>query len=185
MFPMQEHVSKATQAGMASQFDAGAALTDTMMDGMQQVADLHLNLARATLEQSNFAARQLMSAKDSRHFLTLAAAQIQPSARRAFDYGYYLTTIAADTQTSAIHVIGYRVAEANRVLIELAGDAGSALCGWKAVFSILRDLMENASTHYGELTHPAQSLLRSVSPQRAIGDVALGCAVAGRRRVRK
>jgi phasin family protein len=162
MVLIQDQVSKATQAGMASQLEIHTALTSKVMDRMQQVADLNLNLVRATLEHSNFAARQLMSAEDSQEFLSLAASQIQPNATRTFDYGYYLTTIAADTQADVIKVVG-KINENNRQFIALTEDVRESVpCGFKAAITSLRMMMDNVACLYAELARIAQNGVRSL-----------------------
>lgn len=103
MFSMHECVP--TKAQVESQLTAGAALADTVMDGMHRVTDLNLNLARSALQQSNLAVRQLANAEDTCHFMTLTVAQLQPATQRLFDYGYYLLTIASAMQSAMLDLL--------------------------------------------------------------------------------
>jgi phasin family protein len=100
MFFTDERVPATAQVKL--QLKTGAVLADTVMEGMHQVTDLNLNLARSVLQQSNLAARQLTNAEDLRHFMALTAAQLQPAAQRVFDYGYYLLMIASSTQSAIL-----------------------------------------------------------------------------------
>ena len=156
MLEIQDHVSRATRASVSRQLEAGTTLGDVMMDAVRQYADLNLNMARATLEQGNLVVRQLMSARDTNQFLSLAAAQVQPNALRTFDYGYYLTSIAADTQTQVIRAAGGGFAEVNREWIELAGKDGAH--GWESTVIFFRDLMESVLRLYAELAAAFQPL---------------------------
>jgi phasin family protein len=122
MLSLPDQILRAAEAHMTEQVDNSAALAAGAMHGMQQIAGLNINMVRATLEQANFATRQLLSAQDLRQLLALAAEQLQPNARQAFDYGYYLSTIAADMQLALIRFAGIRIAEAEQRLATLVAD---------------------------------------------------------------
>ncbi|HZW12002.1 MAG TPA: TIGR01841 family phasin [Noviherbaspirillum sp.] len=126
MFSLHEQVSRATEAQLEKQIDTNAALAAGAMHGVQEVAGLNINMARATLEQSNFATRQLLSAQDLKQLIALAGAQLEPNARRAFDYGYYLVTIAAGLQSELIRFVGERMDETSSRLALLASTAAQA-----------------------------------------------------------
>lgn len=126
MFSLPDQILGATRAHMTKCVDTGTVLAAGTMHGMQQIAGLNLNMAQATLEQTNFATRQLLSAQDIKQLLALAAAQLQPNARRTFDYGYYLSTIAADMQSALIRFTGTRIAEANGRLAAMVASACQA-----------------------------------------------------------
>jgi phasin family protein len=124
MGSLQDHVSREAQDQIASHLDTGEMLLDKAIDGVQEMAELNLSLVSATLEQINFAARQLMLARDARHFVSLASAQAQPTARRALDYGYYLTTILCGLQAAVIQIASALIADSSRKLIERAEEFG-------------------------------------------------------------
>jgi hypothetical protein len=167
MLEIHDHVSRAARASVSRQLDAGTTLGDAMMDAVRQYADLNLNMARVTLEQGNLAARQLMSARDSNQFVSLAAAQVQPNALRTFDYGYYLTSITADAQTHVIRAAGGGLAEANREWIELAGRAGAGgPYAWESAMTFFRDVAESAMRLCAELAAVFQPV-RIGKPARA------------------
>lgn len=157
MFSIHDRVSRAAQAQIESQLDTGATLADQAMYSMQQVTALNLNLARATLEQSNFAMRQVMSAQDADELLALAAAQIQPNARRTLDYGYYLVTITAGAQTGLIETVGARIADASRRLLALAADVERyAPAGVGAALQLLDPMADGINPRCGDARDAAQ-----------------------------
>lgn len=156
MFPVQDRMSQATQRQLESQLDAGTRLADTAMHSMQQVADLNLNMARATLEQSNFVTRQLLSAQDAEQLLSLAAAQVEPNVSRTLDYGYYLTTITADAQAGLIDAVGSRIAETSRQLDALAENIDHAApSGFQAAMRLLGALAGGADALCGAIVGAA------------------------------
>ncbi len=168
MLSIHDQIRRARQARMILQLEMHAALSSKVMDSMQQVADLNLNLARTILEQSNFAARQLMLAKDAHEFLSIATAQIHPNATRILDYGYYLVTITTGAQADVIKAIGNRSADSNRELILLAEYLReSGPFSFKASIACLRSMMDLAACLYAELARIAQ---KSLLPMNRAGD---------------
>lgn len=166
MLAIQNHLSKATQAQIAAQLETNGMLTDKAMDSMQQVIDLNLNLARATLEQTNFVVRQILLAKNARQFAALTAAQMQPNARRVLDYGYYLTTIASGAQVDVIKIVGGVIADTNRKVIELAEDFRKNTpigVGVKTAMAFLKALIDSAAVSCDELARGRQGRILTLS----------------------
>ncbi len=158
MLEIHDDVSRVARASVSRQLDTGTTLGDAMMDAVRQYADLNLNMARATLEQGNFAARQLMSARDSNQFISLAAAQVQPNTLRTFDYGYYLISIAANAQTHVIHATG-GITEANREWLELAAAVGvHGPHVWESTLAFIKNLLESLMHLQGELVSAFQPI---------------------------
>ena len=126
MHSLHEQLFRAVGAQLEQHLDTNAMLAAGAMQGMQEFAGLNINMARATLEQSNFAARQLLLAQDLKQLLALACAQLAPNARRAFDYGYYIVTIATGLQSQLIRFAGERMGDTNLQLALLRAFAGQA-----------------------------------------------------------
>ncbi|WP_168204740.1 phasin family protein [Noviherbaspirillum sp. UKPF54] len=126
MHSVRDRVSQAAMAQLDSQLSTTAMLADKAVDSIERLSDLHLNLARATFEQSNLVARQLAAAENARQFFQLAAAQARPNSERVFDYGYYLANIASSAQEAFIKEFGMRIADCNRRLLDLLADLDQA-----------------------------------------------------------
>lgn len=126
MLSHYERVLRTIRGASNKQIDAGARLAAGAMHGVHDVIVLNVNMLRATIEQTNFAVRQLLSARDLKELLALAGAQLEPNAHRGFDYGYYLVTITTGLQSQLIRFVGERVDDANRRLASLADNAGQA-----------------------------------------------------------
>lgn len=162
MRSLRDRVSQETQAQLNSHLMTTAALMDKTVDGIEQLSDLHINLARVTFEQANLAARQLIAAEDTRQFLVLSAAQWKPHTGRMFDYTYYLTTIASGMQAEFIKVLGARIVDANRRLAELAEDIGkTAPAGCKSFVAWIKSLADSANAGYAEWMRAAQRTARA------------------------
>lgn len=119
MFSTKNQLAQAARTQAEFQLAMASALAGKTLDGMRQIGDLHLNVARVALQQANFVVRQFALAHDAGQVVSLTAAQIEPSARWTMDYGYCLTRIASETQEEAIGIVGGLTATANRKLIRL------------------------------------------------------------------
>ena len=98
MFSIPEQFSSATKTNLEAQFALFSSLTSKAFEGIEKIVELNLTAAKATLEESTAAAKQLLSAKDPQEFFSLSAAQAQPSAEKAIAYGRHLAAITSGTQ---------------------------------------------------------------------------------------
>jgi phasin family protein len=162
MLSLQDHLSSATRFQMESQLDAVAELTDSAVENLEKLVELNLNLIRVTLEQLNLAARQVLAARDVREMTTLTAAQVQPNARRALDYSYYLSGIASAAQLDFIKVASARIADTNLRLVELLDDLGkSAPAGLKATVAWMKSASDSVNLIFIEVGELAQKTFYS------------------------
>ena len=97
MFAIPEQFSNATKANFESQFALFSSLTNKAFEGVEKFVDLNITAAKASLEESSVATKQLLAAKDPQEFFTLTAAQAQPVAEKAIAYGRHLASIASGT----------------------------------------------------------------------------------------
>ena len=98
MFAIPEQFSNATKANFESQFAIFSSLTSKAFEGVEKLIELNMTAAKASLEESSIATRQLLSAKDPQEFFSLTAAQAQPNAEKALSYSRQVAAIAAGTQ---------------------------------------------------------------------------------------
>lgn len=112
------HVSQAARSGLSFQLTAALSMADRTLESADQLTRLNINLARATLAQSNIAVRQLSAAEDPQEFFSLWSAQLQPNARRLFDYGYYLGKILAAAQVELMKLASHSTARRRTIRIE-------------------------------------------------------------------
>ena len=94
MFSIPEQFSSATKSNLEAQFALFSSLTGKAFEGIEKIVELNLTAAKATLEESTAAAKQLLAAKDPQEFFSLTAAQAQPSAEKAIAYGRQALGIA-------------------------------------------------------------------------------------------
>ena len=123
MFSNQEQISNATRSHVESQLALFASLSRHTFDSVEKFLDLNLNAARATMQESEAAARQLLTAKDAKEFFALSTAQRQPAVDKAISYGRHFAGIANSTRAGYSHLAETRVAEFNRRLVDMVENA--------------------------------------------------------------
>jgi len=153
MFSFQEKFAEATKAHFEAQLALLNTLTAKTFEGVEKVIELNLNAAKASLEESSEATKQLLSAKDPQEFLTLSAAQAKPNAEKAAAYGRHLASIASGTQAEYTRAAEAQVAETSRRINALIEEVSkNAPPGSESAISILKSVISNANAGYEQLT---------------------------------
>lgn len=163
MFAIPEQFSNATKANFESQFAIFSSLTSKAFEGMEKLVDLNINAAKATLEESSAAARELMSAKDPQEFFTLSVAQAQPNAEKAVSYGRQLASIAAGTQAEFNKAAENQIAETNRKVVSLVDEVSkNAPAGSENAVAVLKATIGNASAGYEQLAKTTKQAVEAL-----------------------
>ncbi|MGO4378390.1 TIGR01841 family phasin [Pseudoduganella sp. RAF53_2] len=158
MFSIPEQFSNATKANLESQFALFSSLTNKAFEGVEKVVDLNLTAAKASLEESSAAAKQLLSAKDPQEFFTLSAAQAQPTAEKAIAYGRHLASIASGATAEFSKAAEAQIAETNRKVISLVDEVSkNAPAGTENAVAIFKSALNNANAGYEQFTKSAKA----------------------------
>lgn len=153
MFSVPDQVSNVTRANFESQLAIFSALAGKAFDSVEKVIDLNLNAARASLEDSSSAARQLLAAKDPQEFFSLTAAQAQPTAAKAIAYGRHLAGIATSAQAEFARTAEEQIAETSRKVADLVDDVSkNAPAGSENVVAIMKSALGNANAGYEQFS---------------------------------
>lgn len=153
MFTIPEQFSNVAKANMESQLAIFTTLTSKAFESMEKVVDLNLNVAKASLEDSSIAAKQLLSAKDPQEFFTLTAAQAQPTAAKAIAYGRHLAGIATSAQAELTRAAEEQIAETGRKVSALVDDVSkNAPAGSENVIAIVKSAIGNANAGYEQFS---------------------------------
>ncbi|PWF55453.1 TIGR01841 family phasin [Massilia glaciei] len=163
MFAIPEQFSNATKANFESQFAIFSSLTAKTFEGMEKLVELNITAARASLEESQAAARQLMSAKDPQEFFSLAGAQAQPNAEKAVSYARQVAAIAAGTQAEFTKAAEVQIAETNRKVVSLVDEVSkNAPAGSENVVAALKASIGNANAGYEQLTKTTKQAVETL-----------------------
>ena len=186
MFAIPEQFSAASKAN----FEANLALFNTLsskaFEGVEKIIDLNLNVAKASLEESNAAAKQLLSAKDPQEFFAFSAAQAQPTAEKALAYGRHLASIASDVQAEFTKAAEAQIADASRKALELVEElTKNAPAGSEQAVALLKSAIGNANAGYEQLTKTTKQAVEAIEANlnNAVGQFAQPAAAkAGKAR---
>lgn len=163
MFAIPEQFSNATKANFESQFAIFSSLTSKAFEGMEKLVDLNITAAKASLEETSIAARQLLSAKDPQEFFSLSAAQAQPTAEKAISYSRQLASIAAGTQAEFNKAAEQQIAETNRKVISLVDEVSkNAPAGSENVVAVIKATIGNANAGYEQLSKTTKQAVEAL-----------------------
>jgi phasin family protein len=163
MFAIPEQFSNATKANLETQFAMLSALTSKTFEGMEKLIDLNINAAKATLDDSSAAARQLLSAKDPQEFFSLTAAQAQPTAEKALSYGRQLASIAAGTGAEFSKAAESQIVEANRKVITLVDEVSkNAPAGSESFVAAVKTAISNANAGYEQFSKTTKQAVEAM-----------------------
>lgn len=153
MFNLPEQFSTVAKANLEAQLSMLTNLTNKAFESVEKVVDLNLNVAKASLEDSSIAAKQLLSAKDPQEFFSLTAAQAQPTAAKAIAYGRHLAGIATSAQAEFTRAAEEQIVEAGRKVSELVEDVSkNAPAGSENVIAMVKSAIGNANAGYEQFS---------------------------------
>jgi phasin family protein len=153
MFATQEQFTAAAKTNFETQFAALTALTNHAFESVTKIADLNLNIAKASFEESSAATKQLLAAKDPQEFFTLTAAQAQPSAEKALAYGRSLAGIASSSHSEITKAAEAHIAEQSRKVLALIDDLSkNAPAGSEQAIALLKSAIGNVNAGYEQLS---------------------------------
>lgn len=153
MFTIPEQFSNVAKANLEAQLSMITNLTSKAFESVEKVVDLNLNVAKASLEDSSIAARQLLTAKDPQEFFSLTAAQAQPTAAKAIAYGRHLAGIATSAQAEFTRAAEEQIAETGRKMSALVDDVSkNAPAGSENVIAIVKSAIGNANAGYEQFS---------------------------------
>lgn len=163
MFTNPEQFSAATKANFEAQIALITALTNKAFESVEKLVDLNLTAAKATLEESNSATKQLLAAKDPQEFSSQVAAQAQPSAEKALAYGRNVASIASGFQAELTKAAEEQVAEANRKVLALIEEASkNAPAGSEQVIAMVKQAFGTANASYEQLAKTTKQAVETL-----------------------
>ena len=163
MFSIPEQFSSATKTNLEAQFALFSSLTSKAFEGIEKIIELNLTAAKATLEESTAAAKQLLSAKDPQEFFSLSAAQAQPSAEKAIAYGRHLAAITSGTQAEFSKAAESQIAETNRKVLSLVEEVTkNAPAGSENAVAMLKSAIGNANAGYEQFSKTSKQAVEAI-----------------------
>jgi phasin family protein len=149
MFPIQDQISAAAKANLEANVALYADLTSKTLENFEKLIHLNFTAAKASMEESSAATRQILGAKDPQEFLSLVSAQAKPNFDKAIAYGSHFANIATNAQAEFTKATEAQIAQVSRKVSELVEEATkSAPAGSESMVAMVKSALGNASTGY-------------------------------------
>lgn len=152
MSNLHEQFSAVAKANLDTQLAILSTLTSQTFESLEKVVELNLAAARASLEESNAAVKQLISAKDPQDFINLTTAQAQPNTNKASEYLRHLTSIISNVQAELTKTTEAHVADTNRKAVARVEEfSKNAPAGSENFVALFKTAMGNANAIYDQI----------------------------------
>jgi len=147
---------------MQMQADALAASKQAAtktLEGWQKLAELNLQTARASLEQSSEQINALLAARDTKALADLVTSLARPPQDQFSAYAKAVYAIYRDANQDLASLLDKQVAASNRQLAESVETlARTAPAGSEGVVSLIRQSMAAAQTAYDQVNQAGRKL---------------------------
>ena len=170
-----EALTTAARTQLDTQLQLATSIAGSLIDGMEKVAGLNLQAAKASFNASIGNAQHLFAAKDPQEFFSLSAHQAQPHAEIALTYGRHLASIASGTQLELARVAEDQVNQSSRHMVNLLDEFGRlAPAGSEGAFSLMKSALDNVSASVGQLARNSKIAIETMEH-----NVKAACVQAG------
>lgn len=122
MFMLLQPFTPAVKAHLDAQLSLLNDLSEKLFHTVQQIGELHLQVAQTLLAESLANTQQALEAKDPYDALLIVAGQAQPAAERVRAFSQRLTQIAAGTQVELVKTAEDHAPETTRTAAALADE---------------------------------------------------------------
>ena len=119
---MSPSFSPALKSHLEAQCNFATELSRKMFDTVQQLSELHLRLAQDLLQEWSSASQQLLCARDTGEFMSLAAAQVQPGGDKLRQYQQQLGNLVANANVEMNRTAENHLPEASRTAVAFADE---------------------------------------------------------------
>ncbi len=174
-------------AAQAASFDILCGLTSKTLDGLQNVAELNLQMMKWVLTEAQECTRKALDAKDAGDMLAMEAGFLPLVVEKVQAYGRELFEIAAATRADFAKVAEVQYEESRRMMqgyidgAEKGAPAGSeaAMAAWKSALTATTSLFETMQRAAKQATDIAESNL-NISATAASDEAQQATAQAAR-----
>ncbi|MBN9425433.1 MAG: phasin family protein [Burkholderiales bacterium] len=136
-----------------STLDALHAATLASIEGMEKLATLNLQAARASIDESTDALKSAFEIKDPKQLADYATGTVQPAADKVAAYYKHVYEIANSTGTEIAKLFEQQFAEGNKQLYAAIDSlAKNAPAGSEGVVTLVKQAVSAANTAYDQVS---------------------------------
>jgi phasin family protein len=163
----------------AAMAQTGTAAAQTALDGMRRLAEVNLQAARSSLEQSAEQIHALLSAKDINTLAQLVTAMAQPSPEKFTAYALAVAAVAQDTQSDLARLVCEQIERTNQQLAAtMESIVRGAPAGSDGAVGFIRQAMQTATASYEQFNQNMQRLMEQGAQQAADTTTGTGAAAS-------
>lgn len=158
-----EQLTTTARTHLDAQMQLASKIAGVLLDGVEKVAGLNLQAAKASLSVSIGGAQALLAAKDAQEFFSQASNQAQPQTDIALTYGQHLSSIASDAQRDLSQVAQNQIDAGSRQWVALLDDAARLTPGGSSpALSMMKSAIDNLSSGYAQLNKSAKVAIDAI-----------------------
>jgi len=130
------------------------------VEGFQKVAELNIQAAKASLEESGEQFKSVLGAKDPKAFADMALGGAQPAADKAAAYAKHLYEIANDTGTEIAKLFESQFAEGSKQMnAAIEALAKTAPAGSEGIVTFVKSAMSAANSAYEQVNRAGKQVV--------------------------
>jgi phasin family protein len=142
------------------------------LDGFRRLAEVNMQAARDSLEQSAEQINALLAAKDVSTVTQLVTTFAQPSADKFTAYAQAVTAVARDTQSELAALVQQQIAKGNAQFAATIEElARNTPAGSEGAMALIKQAMATANANYEQLN---QTMRQMVDTGTAAAEAATG-----------
>ncbi len=158
-----EALTTAARTQLDTQLQLATSIAGSLIDGMEKVAGLNLQAAKASFNASIGNAQHLFAAKDPQEFFSLASNQAQPQTDIALTYGRHLSSIASGAHNDLSRAAETQINAHSRQLIAMLDNiARLAPAGSETTLTMLKSGIDSISSSYAQLNKSAKVAIETI-----------------------
>jgi len=159
----QEQFSAAAKAQFEAQLSFMNSLAGKAFESIEKIAELNLNAAKASFEESSANLQSLLAAKDGQELFSLLSAQAQPNTEKVLAYGRHIGVIVSGMQNEITSAAEAQIAENSRKVGAMVDEVSkSAPAGSEPVMSLVRSAIANSNASYDKLTKTTKQAVDAI-----------------------
>jgi phasin family protein len=163
MFTLPEQLSAASKSSIESQLALFTSLSSKAFEGVEKLIELNITAARASIEESTAAARQLFAAKDPQEWLSLTSSLVQPAPEKFASYGRQVASITSSVQSEFTKAAETQITENSRKVLELIEELSkNAPAGSENFVTFLKSAVGNATAGYEQLNKTTKQAAETI-----------------------
>lgn len=163
MFPIQQQLASAVRAQFEIQLALYENFSKTAIESVEKLTELNTAAARASLQESQENAREMLQSPSPQEVLVKLRAQSGPALGKAIAYSNHLVHIGTSAQAEIASATETQIAQACRRATELIDEMAQAVPGGPGPgVALVKAAIGSASSGYGQVNRSARRAVQAL-----------------------